>query len=126
MLEGVVRVEQNNSPATAHPATNIAAGDQLVADSVREVRVRKANPERLTSWRNGRLIFDNTRLADAVAEMNRYSEVKIQLKDATLKELRLSGGFDTGRQDVFVDAVTNYFPARVSQTDERTITLVVQ
>jgi transmembrane sensor len=138
MLEGTVRVEprQPTTPKTSdsattltggvlpsEPVTTLTAGEQLIADPHRDVRVKSADTERATSWRRGRLIFNNTRLADALDEVNRYSEVKVRLTDVTLSDLRLGGGFATGRPDVFVEAVTSYFPVRVSRSDDQTIEL---
>lgn len=138
MVEGTVRVEPRQpAPSNASdlaasgetralpaaPITTITAGEQLIADRGHEVRIRSSDTERATSWRRGQLIFNNTRLADALDEVNRYSEVKIRLTDLTLSDLRLSGGFATGRPDVFVEAVTSYFPVRVSRSDDQTIEL---
>jgi transmembrane sensor len=101
----------------------ISAGEQLVSDAQREDHVRPADAEDSTSWRRGELVFANTRLADAIAEINRYSNIKIQLEDADLADLRLSGLFATGRPTVFVEAVTTYFPVEVTRDDDRAVVL---
>src|SRR5262249_53719521 len=106
MVEGTVRVEsvadthagsadiqRPASPPMAHTTNLITAGQQLVADSTLNDQVSRTDPERSTSWRRGQIIFDDTRLADAVAEINRYSEAKIELADPALADLRLSGAF---------------------------------
>jgi len=108
---------------TAAIATS-TAGEQLVSDSHAEDRVRGADPDRDTSWRRGQVIFENERLAEAVAEINRYSDVKIELGDPRLADLRLSGAFATGRPNVFVEAVTSYFPLKIEATDDERIVLV--
>jgi transmembrane sensor len=95
----------------------------LITDAQREDHVRTADPERSTSWRRGQLVFENTRLADAIAEVNRYSEAKIELADPDLGNLRLSGAFATGRPAVFVEAVTTYFPVRIARSDDRKVVL---
>ncbi len=118
MVEGAVRVERRDR----NPKT-ITAGEQLVADGSRQERVRTTDPERSTSWRRGQIIFESTRLADAIAELNRYSRAKIELADPALGDLRLSGAFATGRPTSFVEAVTTYFPIQVDHTDERTVVL---
>jgi transmembrane sensor len=148
MIEGTVRVEgggegvaTSTDPGipTRQPAsqpanrdrlrseipvvTTITAGEQLITDAKREDHVRAADPERSTSWRRGQLIFDDTRLADAIVEVNRYSEAKIELADPELGDLRLSGAFATGRPTVFVEAVTTYFPVRVVRSDDRAVVL---
>jgi transmembrane sensor len=109
--------------ANAPPAVTITAGEQLTVDSESQDRVRPSDPERVTSWRRGQVIFDNTRLADAVAEINRYSDTKIELTDPALADLRLSGGFATGHPAVFVEAITTYFPIRTRAADAHTLVL---
>jgi transmembrane sensor len=113
----------NSSPSQGTEVATITAGEQLVSDTQREDHVRTTDPERDTSWRRGQVIFDNTRLADAIAEVNRYSDAKIELADPDLADLRLSGAFATGRPAVFVEAVTSYFPVQVTRSDARGVVL---
>ena len=128
MVEGTVRVE----PATAtldgrttspSPVRMLTAGEQLVVNAQSEDYIHRTNPDRATSWQRGQLIFDDTRLEDAVGELNRYSQTQIVLADPTLADLRLSGAFATGRPNVFVEAVTSYFAVAVASRDSESIVL---
>jgi transmembrane sensor len=101
----------------------LTAGEQLTVKNGGDDRVSKENSDRITSWRHGQVIFENTRLADAIAELNRYSESKIELADPRLADLRLNGAFATGRPTVFVEAVATYFPIQVVRSDDRAIVL---
>jgi transmembrane sensor len=102
----------------------LSAGDQLtVGPAVRQARVQSTDPNRVTAWRRGQVIFENMRLADAIAELNRYSEKRLELADPELADLKLSGAFATGQPSLFVEAVTEYFPVTAEQVDERTIVL---
>jgi transmembrane sensor len=103
--------------------TFLSAGEQLIVDRRSEDRVRAADTERATSWRRGQLMFDSARLGDAIAEINRYTETKIELADPSLADVRISGSFATGRSEVFVEAVTTYFPIRVSASSDRAVVL---
>lgn len=147
MIEGTVRVEPNprnlvaesrmtskrRSTADGSPMNHegeagsaiifLTAGEQLTVDANARDYVRTADPDRITSWRRGQVIFDNARLADAVAELNRYSEMKIELADAALADLRLSGAFTTGRPAIFVEAVSTYFPVQVTRSDDQAFVL---
>ena len=113
----IAQVPSNTVVAT------ITAGEQLVTDESSPDSIRPADAERTTSWRHGQIIFDNTRLADAVAELNRYSQVKLQLGDPALAELRLSGAFATGHPRLFLEALTTYFPIQATQSDEHFVLL---
>ncbi len=131
MVEGTVSLAPlspaNNEDVARSPAILLSAGQQLTIDARASVAVepliRTADAERATSWRRGQVIFENTSLADAVAELNRYSEKKIELSGPELPELKLSGAFATGRIGVFVEALTTYFPVEVVHADDRVIIL---
>lgn len=103
--------------------TTLTAGEQLTVDNESHDHVRSADPERVTSWRHGQVIFENTRLAEAIAELNRYSDMKIELTDPALADLRLSGGFATGHPNLFIEAITSYFPIQVVKIDEHVVIL---
>lgn len=105
----------------------LTAGEQLVATAADAAPiVREANVQRETSWRNGQLIFENDRLADAVKEINRYGGRRVVLDDARLGELRVSGIFNTGNTAVFVETLTNYFPLRVAESGPDEIVLAAR
>ena len=52
--------------------------------------------EDATSWRTGLLIFDDQPLAEAAAEMNRYSRDQIVISDPAVAALTVSGRFRAG------------------------------
>jgi transmembrane sensor len=120
---GTARTELD-TPASPPPVvTTLTAGEQLTVDNQSQDHVRSADPERVTSWRRGQVIFESTRLADAIAELNRYSATQIELADPALADLRLSGAFATGRPTVFVEAITAYFPIQIERADDRAVIL---
>lgn len=53
-----------------------------------------AHPERTLDWQARRLVFEQTPLADVIAEFNRYSEVPLRLEDPALTAKRVNGIFD--------------------------------
>jgi transmembrane sensor len=144
MVEGTVRVERAPAPmaaTTSDPSergnqsvgqlsasgssaiATITAGEQLIAVEGHQDSVRPADAERTTSWRHGQIIFDDSRLADAIAELNRYSLTQLELADPALADLRLSGAFAIGRPQLFLEALTSYFPIEAVQSDERRVLL---
>ena len=73
---------------------------------------------RETSWLDGRLAFDNDPLAAVVAEMNRYSDKKIVIRDPAVANTPVLGVFKAGDVDAFVRAVESYQLAKVgAETD---------
>jgi transmembrane sensor len=71
-----------------------------------------------TSWTTGRLRFRETPLAEAVAEVNRYSQTKIVLEARRVEAERVSGVFDTGDTKAFVSAVTEIFGLTATTSPE--------
>lgn len=122
LLEGRVTVTRERTQPTAiavAPTAELQPGQQFVALAAAVPQVRAADVRREVSWRHGQVVFENESLADAVAEINRYSRNQIVLGDTRLAALKISGAFNTGDTDTFVDAVTAYFPIEraVSQSD---------
>jgi transmembrane sensor len=66
-----------------------------------------------TSWRQGKLIFDDEPLVSALARMQRYSRLEVTLGDPALADIRVSGVFNAGDMSAFVGAVETYFPVTV-------------
>lgn len=85
--------------------------------------IRQADVRKAVSWREGRVIFEGDRLDDAVAEMNRYGIRRVELASAELGNLRISGIFNTGNPNVFVETLTQYLPLRVMAADTERIVL---
>ena len=138
MVEGTVRVEPllptvaaadasaakmaSRAGSRPQPRTLISAGDQLLISDGAGDHIRPGDTDRATSWRRGQLLFDGLRLGDAIAEVNRYSDTRIILQDPQLADIRVSGSFAAGRPEVFVEALTHYFPiAVVSQTADSVV-----
>jgi transmembrane sensor len=120
LLQGRVRVEPikaRGSPSREEGVAFMAPGEQLVASSA-GLEVKPANVRELVSWQSGRVRFNNTRLADAVAEMNRYSRTKILVDDQSAGDIRITGAFRTGQSYSFAQTVSEAFPVQVEQHGE--------
>ena len=63
-------------------------------------------------------MFDDDRLDQVVAEVNRYSVRKLVLADPALADLRLSGAFRAGSPEKFADALTVALPVTVEPLRE--------
>jgi transmembrane sensor len=69
--------------------------------------VRRADPEKATAWRRGRLMFDDVPLEQVVAELNRYRRGRIVVADRALAGRRVSGVFQTDNLDTALEAITS-------------------
>jgi transmembrane sensor len=137
LIEGRVAVEEtmesaDEPQATGHKpqaashkpqATILSPGEQLVALAAAAPVVRPADIQRAVSWRDGQVIFENDPLAEAVAEINRYSKRHVVLTDDRLGGMRLSGAFNTSNTRVFVDMLTVHFPVTIVESSNDRIVL---
>lgn len=117
LVEGRVSVrpahrQAGDSLAPAHAIT-MSAGDRLLLDrqspdAVFPVVARVDRPDvaRVMAWKRSETVFDDTSLADAVAEMNRYNRTPIVLFDGLeSSNLRVSGLYRTDDSVGFANAV---------------------
>ena len=84
-------------------ATGTGAAPQVTANQ--SVRYRSggtisavgvADVDRINGWREGKVVFENVPLADALAEYNRYTTRKIVLGSAEIGRLNASGSLRIG------------------------------
>lgn len=110
LIEGSVNVAQDGAGEL------LAPGDQLTVsgDTLTKSRI---DPTRALSWKSGMITFTDVTLAEAVAEMNRYSETKLRV-DAQVAEERLSGVFRAGDQQGFAAALQAFLPIEVEPRGE--------
>jgi len=132
LIEGKVAVIPNESPpvvaagaASATPEEIVlTAGEQLSYGlKAGTVERKSADIPRVEAWRARKLDFNDTPLTEAIAEANRYSGTQIVLEAPELKDARISGRFDAGRNDLFVEGLQGYFRFRVEQTSDHRIVL---
>jgi transmembrane sensor len=110
LVEGLVQVAAGEAGQVL-----LSPGEQL---SVRggDVSVARVDARQVTAWQGGMIPFTDVTLADAAAEMNRYSEIKLRI-DQRLAEERLSGSFRAGDQEGFAAAMEVFLPVRVERAD---------
>ncbi|MDR1279863.1 MAG: FecR domain-containing protein [Opitutaceae bacterium] len=124
VTEGKVRVRDaaGVAPPSAAPADSVAppapatpplpvlvtAGQRAVVTrnvESAEVRVTEASRELIAtslSWQGARVQFNETPLADAVAELNRHNRVQLVLAPPSLGVMRIGGTFRPDNIDGFV------------------------
>jgi transmembrane sensor len=130
LYEGRVAILQNG-PSNAPPrpvqlfrtGTNADAalkpGTELVARlSANDAKVVDTDATRSLSWEGGQLTFTDEPLGLAVERLNRYSDVKVQLEDADTARLLISGAFNAGDTEGFVDGVSAVFPVKAHRAGQ--------
>lgn len=117
VLEGRVLAGAHAAETPAGAAVLIA--DQaVVLDGQGLVRWRGAADEpHVDNWRQGRVYFSNTPLREAVADMNRYTRLRLVITSATVADMPVSGVFRAGASDSFARALGAAYPLSVRSRD---------
>ena len=68
------------------------------------------NPEELTAWRNGKLVFNNATLVDVAREVSRYREQPLRVSTAAVGNLRLTSVFNSSDTDALLKALPHILP----------------
>ncbi len=125
VTEGKVAVTRLYSDGTEAEQSKemLLAGQQYSANAGGPAIRRKTDVATASSWRNGNAVFDDTPLIFAIQEMNRYSEVKLTIKDPKLANAKINGMFITGKQDSFIEALETYFSAQAKYVNDNEILL---
>ncbi|MFK8020990.1 MAG: FecR domain-containing protein [Pseudomonadales bacterium] len=106
VTEGVIRVEENNNSALPPHRLTAKINDSVSIHPMLGLeRVELSALDAITAWREQNLIFRNASLAEIVAELNRYSEHKIKIADASLAYIQLSGVFKLDNPVATLEAI---------------------
>jgi transmembrane sensor len=113
-----------------------AANDGLVSDAEKSLRVLAAGhrivlgqkverPEvvsnadmgRQLAWRQGELIYTGQPLGEVLADVSRYSNIKVELADPALEDLPVGGAFRTDQIEAIFAALENNFGVHAQWLD---------
>jgi transmembrane sensor len=105
------------APAQAAEGTRgprlVLPGQRLVFAADQVVREERPMMSQAIAWRHGRLAFYDQPLAEAVAEMNRYTRRPIVILDAELGQLPISGNYSVGDPEAFATSLSVLLPVKV-------------
>ncbi len=127
VLEGRVAVTSADGPGSTVPqeataSVELAQGQQArVGLGGAVVEPVAVNVEKAVAWTDRRLIFENTRLEDVLAEFNRYNTQKLSVSDPTLAALQLNGVFESHDPDSLLQYLERAYGVRVRDDGSRRI-----
>jgi len=121
VTEGKVIVARKDEGAggKASAGTPLGAGQELEAVGGK-VEVARLDSDRLMrelAWRRGDVVFEGESLAEAVAEMQRYTERRIVV-DPKVAHYSVGGYFRTNDIDAFVGTLETVFPVRAERSGQ--------
>lgn len=128
LIEGEVVVAEKDTVAqvrntSVEAPVTLKPGQQLVASHVAPRQVEKADIEKTNAWRHGKIMLEGDSLDAAVQRMNRYSRIRLEVGDDRLNAYRITGVFNAGDTDAFIEAIEAYYPVEARRLSASSIIL---
>ncbi|WP_446809819.1 FecR family protein [Methylomonas sp. 2BW1-5-20] len=122
VLAGAVKVEtaRQSSPV-------LSAGQKLSygADGLLS-KIERPDLSAITAWEQGQMVFDMTPLDQAVEQLGRYHAAIFVIDDPKLKQLKISGTFNTGDLKLFLTTLESIYPIKAVQGNDHTVHLTAR
>jgi transmembrane sensor len=126
VIQGVVAVF-SGAPSWLHAAgavpaevQHVMAGYQIRIDGAGSVaQPVPADLNQTLGWLHHKIVFENRPLGEVAAEFNRYARIPVDIEDAQLRALPVSGMFDAGDTESFVAFLETLPGAKVERTARR-------
>lgn len=118
VIQGHVELTTAGTPAGTRsaPRLDLLPGEGArVAIAAAPQKWKVPDTAHATSWREGRIYFDNDPLGKVIAEMNRYTHEQLVLADPGLESLALSGVFRTADTEAVVFALREAYGLRAER-----------
>jgi len=123
LVEGAVQITDRQESGRLQQV--LSPGEQVLLKSGSSALEKQdVDASAITSWSTGRLVFKGTPLATVLDEVNRYSDCKIHLGDASLASIPIGGNFIAGGDsEQVIDALAAVLPLRVVRVGTNEIVL---
>lgn len=99
------------------------AGDGL-GNEIQELK--QDDLDQQLAWRTGMLLFSGEPLAEAIAEINRYTSLEIKIIDQQIADLKIGGHFKVGETEAMLQALEISFGIRVTRPNPDTVHLALK
>jgi transmembrane sensor len=113
LVEGKVEVVRGAKKQEERLAL-LKPGERLTVRTSGRATMDRPSIDALLSWRDGEVCFDDTTLAQAAGELNRYSKSQRIVVSPGVSAYRISGIFMTRDPSQFINAVVQLHRLRVS------------
>jgi transmembrane sensor len=119
VVEGRVQLKGENSDRSGRPVI-LAKGDSAIVSGNATLVSAKSIHQigDALAWREGRLVFDGTTLAEAAAEFNRYNRRQLVIADPDTASIRIGGSFAATSPDVFARLLKDAYGLHVVMSGE--------
>ena len=124
VLEGSVEV--TTGPWWNRKTTKLRPGGLTHISAAGELLVQPTGAEHTVAWLEDRIVFRGITLAEALDEINRYTDKPLAVADAKAGQLRLSGVFRTDDLQAFLAALPRIVPVSVRTQGQGTAKIVAR
>ena len=76
------------------------------------------NPQEITAWRNGKLVFNNASLAEVAQEVSRYRDKPLRVANPAVGNLRLTSVFKSADTEALLKALPSILPVALRTLDD--------
>lgn len=112
VTHGRVAIADDAIPVPGEP---LVAGDWLSVAGSGDVETGVMPPEDMAAWRSGKLVVQNTRFADVVAELRRHFAGPILMLDGALADARVTGVYDLANPKSALEAAARVHGGSVQE-----------
>lgn len=84
---------------------------------------QKADMNNVLAWEQGRIVFDNIPLDQALIALNRYRQFPLTAA-ASVRQLRIAGVFNPYSQSAFLDLLPKMLPVRIESQRDGTVQIL--
>jgi transmembrane sensor len=131
VLEGIVEVRPQDLFRRDTTVRRLKAGQRVRAEETglgpllagAQVGAVEIAPAAAGAWREGQLTYDDTTLADVVADLNRYYGPGVRLESAPLGQARLAASFKVHEIDKFLQELPAVAPVIVTREGDGAVTI---
>lgn len=121
----VVLLEGKVSVTTAHSESMLTTGEALRFDRTGVVHApHPADLQAALGWTSGEVVARGWALSHLLTEMNRYSSTKLELGDAALRDIRVTGTFRGGDQETLLKILESGWPIRAHRLSSTRVLLL--
>lgn len=118
-------VQVSHSDGVSSRQVMLGANDAItVTEATGLGNLEHADPASTLAWHKGRVVFYDTPLVRAAAEMNRYIAEPIRIHDAAVANMRIAGVFNIDNPSAFLHLLPEIAPVVVRTRSDGSVLIV--
>jgi len=128
VVEGLVQVSSPDRGSTVAKLIRAGEGTEVSlaspkGNTTQALPVLSSRDLPAGAWREGRLVFDDVRLADMAADVNRYYGPGVKVDPGGVGELRVTASFKTSEIPAFMSALSATLPVKAEEESNGSFTI---